>query len=419
MKKYLKMLGPVLIGLIFCLAIYLLYIKLKQYSVAQIQECIGQVASWRIVVCLLGTALSYGILVGYDWLAIKAIHKELAFQRVCLVSFIGQTVSYNFGALLGGTTVRYRFYSAWDFSLSDIVRLVLMLAVTFWIGVLGLCGIFFVCAPPHIPDELVSHIPFADLRILGAILFVIAFCYMVLCFRIRHPIHIFGKEFVFPTPKIAVAQLIVAGLDILAAAFCMYILLPSSLGISFWDFVPSYLLAQVAVVLTHVPGGVGIFELIIIHLTQTDQTQVVFAAVLLFRLFYYILPLLLAALIFAAYEIKIRRNFLYETSRWLRVLSHSIAAYLAFGLGVFFVVTSFLPLPPETGFWSGVSALGQYLLVLSGSALVILAQGLEGRRMKAHRLALFCTLLGAIAQLLHGFSFVCALIAVLLLAFLF
>ncbi|MBQ7584989.1 MAG: UPF0104 family protein [Desulfovibrionaceae bacterium] len=303
MKKFLNYLKHLVVLAIFCLAIYLLYHKLKQYSIAQIKDCMAQVDSWRILCSLACTFLSYLILVGYDWLAILAIHKSLPFPKVCLVSFVGQAVSYNFGALLAGTPVRYRFYSSWGYSISDIVRLVLMLAVTFWVGVLGMCGIFFVLAPPHIPEELVAHIPFADLRILGAILFVVAMSYLVGCFLIRKPVHVWGKEFEFPHINIAIAQLIVAGIDIIAAAWCMYILLPGSLNISFFEFIPSYLLAQVAVVLTHVPGGVGIFELIIINLTHTDQTQVVFTSVLLFRLIYYILPLILAAITFFLYEV--------------------------------------------------------------------------------------------------------------------
>ena len=59
-------------------------------------------------------------------------------------------------------------------------------------------------------------------------------------------------------------------------------------------------MAQVAVVLTHVPGGVGVFELVILHLTHTPREQAVFAAVLLFRLIYFILPLLAAAALLAA-----------------------------------------------------------------------------------------------------------------------
>ena len=309
MKKYLKHLGHLLVFAIFCLAIYLLYHKLKQYSLEQIRDSIAQIPSWRLWVSFLGTILSYIILVGYDWLAIKAIHKSLPLPKVCLVSFLGQAVSYNFGALLGGTAVRYRLYSGWDFSIPEIVKLVLMLAVTFWVGVLGMCGLFFMISPPHIPDELVEHLPFADLHLLGMVLFLIAAIYIGACFVVRKSVHIFGKEFYLPAPKLAVAQLVVASIDIVAAAFCMYILLPGELNVSFGEFIPSYLLAQVAVVLTHVPGGVGIFELIIIHLTQTDQTQVVFAAVLLFRLIYYIVPLLLAACVFFGYEITNKRSF--------------------------------------------------------------------------------------------------------------
>ncbi|MCR4667312.1 MAG: lysylphosphatidylglycerol synthetase family protein [Desulfovibrio sp.] len=423
-KNFFRYLGPVLVSAVFCLAIYLLYHKLKQYSIAEIRDSMSMVSSWRIFACLLGTAVSYVILMGYDFLAIRAIHKRLSLPRLCLVSFVGQTVSYNFGALLGGTAVRYRFYSAWNFTVTDIVRLVLMLAVTFWVGVLGTCGIFFVIAPPHIPEELAVHIPFADLRILGGILFFVAFIYIFLCFRVRHPIHVFGKEFVFPPAKLAVWQFIVASVDIIAAAFCMYILLPGSLGISFWDFVPSYLLAQVAVVLTHVPGGVGIFELVIINLTHTDQTQIVFAAVLLFRLFYYIIPLLLAALILAGYEVRTRRSSFRDLRRKINIISHSVAAYGTFGLGVAFLISAFYPLPyalihdvsTSSAF---LSALGEYLLGATGFLLLLFSYGLEHKESASLPLTWILLLLGGLGAFLHSGSYLLPLVAVVFLAVLF
>lgn len=307
MKKYLRYLGPVLVTLIFCLAVYLLYHKLKAYSIADIRAAMAQIPWLRMGLCVALTFVNYLILVGYDWLAIRAIHKSLPLGHVALVSFVGQAVSYNFGALLGGTTVRLRFYLKWGFTLIEIVRLVLMLAVTFWVGVFGLCGIIFMVAPPAIPAELMAHMPAMDLRYLGVALFAVAAAYIVLCFLVRKPVHVFGKEFVFPEPRIAVAQFIVAGIDIICAAGCMYVLLPSHTGVGFIDFLPSYLLAQVAVVLSHVPGGVGVFEVVITSLTHAD-TGLVFAALLLFRLFYFILPLLLAALMMLLHEVYLRRT---------------------------------------------------------------------------------------------------------------
>ena len=421
MKKYLRYLGPIIVTGIFLLAVYLLYHKLKAYSIAQIRESIQQVSYGRIGFSLFLMVINYMILVGYDWLALKAIHKKLPLPRVGLVSFVGQAVSYNFGALLGGTSVRYRFYSAWGFSLEEIVRLVLMLAVTFWVGALGMCGIIFLVAPPYIPEELLANMPIKDVRVLGLVLSLIACSYLVLCFTMRKPVHIFGKEFVFPSPRIAVAQCIVAGVDIVAAAACMYVLLPGDIGISFMDFLPGYLMAQVAVVLSHIPGGVGVFELVILELSHTTHTQAVFAAVLLFRIIYYIIPLLAAALLLAAYEARQRRSMLREAGRWLSVLSHSISAYLVFVAGLILLVSATLPTPPRTiallTQWLPMSVLGvgHFTCALSGAALLFVAYGLERRQTRAFRLAVALMGFGIIGALLKGFSWETALMVAVVL----
>ncbi len=423
MKKYLRYLGPLLVTGIFLLAVYLLYHKLKAYSIAQIRESIQQISYGRIGISLVLMVINYMILVGYDWLALKAIHKKLPLPRVGLVSFVGQAVSYNFGALLGGTSVRYRFYSAWGFSLAEIVRLVLMLAVTFWVGALGLCGVIFLLAPPYIPEELLTNMPIKDVRILGLLLTLVACSYLVLCFTVRKPVHIFGREFVFPAPRIAVAQCVVAGVDIVAAAACMYVLLPGDIGISFLEFLPSYLMAQVAVVLTHIPGGVGVFELVILELSHTSHAQAVFAAVLLFRLIYYIVPLLAAALLLAVYEARQRRSMLREAGRWLSVLSHSISAYLVFVAGLILLVSATLPTAPRTiallTQWLPMSALGagHFVCALSGAALLFVAYGLERRQARAFQLATCLLCFGIIGALLKGLAWEPALmVAVVLFA---
>ncbi len=410
MKKYLRYLGPILITCIFLGAIYLLYHKLKAYSYEQIRDSLTHISDWRLLASVGLMIVNYLILVGYDWLALVAIKKPLPIGKTALVSFIGQAVSYNFGALLGGTTVRYRFYSAWGFSLVDIVRLVLMLAVTFWVGALGLCGLVFIISPPEIPAELLSKMPITDVRFLGFILLAIALAYMVACHFIRKPITVFGREFVFPPLKIAILQAIVAGIDLIVAAGCMYVLLPGDLNIGFVQFLPSYLMAQVAVVLTHVPGGVGVFELVILHLTHTPREQVVVAAVLCFRLIYFILPLLAAIVFLAIYEARQRKNVLRDAGRWLSVLSHSICAWAVFGGGVFLLGASVLPAWKEGTFFlfidwpAWVFMLLHWLCIFSGAVLLFIAYGLEMRQAIAWRLSLCFLALGMLCASLKGLS---------------
>ena len=420
-KKYLRYLGPVLVAAIFVLAVYLLYNKLSSYSIEEIRASIEQIHPVRVVLSLCLAVLNYMILIGYDWLALLAINKRLPLSRVSLVSVVGQAVSFNFGALLGGTSVRFRFYSVWGFSVHDVLHLILILGVAFWIGALGLSGLVFIIAPPQLPEELLERLPLHDVRLLGYVLLAITICYLVLCFRVRQPVSVFGKVFVFPAPKIALAQVFVSWIDLICAAACMWVLLPSAVDVSFLQFLPGYLMAMVAVVLTHIPGGVGIFELIIIHMTNTPHEQMVFAAVLIFRLIYYILPLLVAALLLAAYEVHQRKNLLHDAGRWLSVLSPVITSYLTFLAGIVLLVSSTLPSRASDIAWVAallpdeLIMLGHLVCAVSGCLLLFVAFGLGQRQKHAFRYTVVFLCLGMAGALLKGFSWPAALVAAIIL----
>ena len=305
MKKVLPMLGKLFVLFICIMACWLLYNKLRSYSLEEIIDSIQQINSSQLLYAVFYVIINYVILIGYDWLAIRAIHRKLPLARVSLVSFTGCAVSYNLGALLGGTTVRYRLYSAWGFHAIDIVRLVLMLAVTFWIGALGLAGGVLCFADVTVPPEL--GIEPSHIRPVGAALLALCVLYLLVCWWAKgRAVRIFKKEFSLPTLPLALAQTAVACADLLVAAACLYVLLPPDSGISFASFLPNYLLAQVAVVLTHVPGGVGVLEVILMHIVHGVQPALLFGAILVFRVLYYLIPLGLSAVMLFFYEFRLR-----------------------------------------------------------------------------------------------------------------
>lgn len=421
LKQVLRRLGPLLVACIFAGAVWLLYREISKYSVADIRMSLSRISLPHILLSVFLTVINYIILIGYDWLALKGIHKSLPLTKVSLVSFVGQAVSYNFGALLGGSTVRYRFYSAWGFSPIDIVRLVLMLAITFWVGALGLVGAIFMIAPPAIPPELGLHLPVNDIRPLGAVLFLAAMSYLVVCKFVHKPIHIFGKEFAFPPFRIAVAQALVAGADLVAAGACLYVLLPPDSGLSFIEFLPTYLLAMVAVVLTHVPGGAGVLEVIILHLTSADP-QDIFAALICFRAIYYLLPLLMAAIVFAIYEIRQQTaqatGAIHDASRWMRAFSPTVMAFAVFGMGALLCFSVTLPISPErlerTVAWIPLQIMESASVVagLVGCALLFLAPGLQHRQHHAWRLIMGLLCIGLVASLASSLNWIVALLLV-------
>ena len=98
-------------------AAWLLYDRLKQYTSAD-PRCAGRHPAWHIAAAALLTLLNYAILVGYDWFAVRWVgEKDLPLRKIALASFTGYAFSYNFGATLFGTSIRYRLYSAWGVSL--------------------------------------------------------------------------------------------------------------------------------------------------------------------------------------------------------------------------------------------------------------------------------------------------------------
>jgi len=76
----------------------------------------------------------------------------------------------------------------------------------------------------------------------------------------------------------------------------MYTLLPSSPAIGFLTALVTFLTASLLGTVSHAPGGLGVIEAtMLLGLPQFQKEELV-AALLTFRVLYFMLPLLLAAL---------------------------------------------------------------------------------------------------------------------------
>ncbi|WP_159975458.1 GNAT family N-acetyltransferase [Roseobacter cerasinus] len=98
------------------------------------------------------------------------------------------------------------------------------------------------------------------------------------------------------------ASIFWATADVVTAAAAFYVLLPEPVELGFSAFLPIFCIALAAGILSGVPGGVGPFEVVLLGLTaphlptHIDQTCLM-TAICGFRMLYYVLPALLAALV--------------------------------------------------------------------------------------------------------------------------
>ncbi len=301
MKKHVRTIaGPLFVLVILVVAARFLQQELRHYGLREFLDGLTRIPASRLGLAIALTVLNYLILIGYDYLGVKYLGHSLHLAKVALGSFVGYCVGHNFGTLFGGSTIRYRLYSSWGLSAVEIVKLVLILGVTFWIGLFALAGFVFIWEPIDIPSQW--HLYVSDTRPLGFVLAGLAVAYLVLCAVRRAPIRIGRWEFSPPRLGLSLMQYAVATLDLLVVAAVLYVLLPESIAISYWHFLAAYLLTLVAVYITQVPGGLGVLELGILTLLNPAEPEAVVGALLAFRAIYYLGPLAIGLFVLAAHE---------------------------------------------------------------------------------------------------------------------
>ncbi len=145
------------------------------------------------------------------------------------------------------------------------------------------------------------------MRPLGFIFLVIILAYLLWSGLSKKSLKI--KNWVFPhLPfQLSLAQIALTSFDWMLAAGVLYILLPVPNNFSFFSFFGIYLLGQIAGIISNVPGGLGVFETVLILLLspQIPSNQLL-GALLAYRGIYYFFPLGGSVLMLIWYELRQR-----------------------------------------------------------------------------------------------------------------
>ncbi|MEH2202980.1 MAG: lysylphosphatidylglycerol synthase domain-containing protein [Nostoc sp.] len=282
--------------------------ELREYNYRDILNSLAAISKSRVSWAIWLTALGYVVMIGYDILGFNYINRSLSWNKIAFTNFISSAFSNTIGfALLTGSAIRYRFYASWGVSAVAIAQVIAFANFTFWLGMFAVAGLLFVINPLKIPTQL--HLPFATVRPIGVIFLLVVAAYLLGSIFIKQPLIIRGHEFRFPSFTISLAQIAISSFDWILAAAVLYALLPSNISLSYLDFLGIYLLAMFAGVVSNVPGGLGVFEtIILLILSSKVSSAAVLGSMLAYRGVYYFLPLLLAAGLLGLYEIRFRKG---------------------------------------------------------------------------------------------------------------
>lgn len=307
MLKKLQLNFGTLFGLsLLALSLWAIAKELHEYNYRDILNSLAAIPKSRLSWAIWLTALGYLVMIGYDILGFSYINRSLNWNKIALTSFISSAFSNTIGfALVTGSAIRYRFYSNWGVSAVAIAQVIAFANFTFWLGMFAVAGCLFLINPLEIPTQL--HLPFATVRPIGVIFLLLVAGYLLGSIVVKQPLIIRGQEFRFPSFKISLLQIAISGFDWILAAAVLYVLLPTNTSMSYLDFLGIYLLAMFAGVVSNVPGGLGVFEtVILLILSSKVSAAAILGSMLAYRGVYYFLPLLVAAGLLGLYEIKLR-----------------------------------------------------------------------------------------------------------------
>ncbi|WP_445191664.1 bifunctional lysylphosphatidylglycerol flippase/synthetase MprF [Sphingomonas sp. Tas61C01] len=284
--------------LLAVLAIVALERLTQEIRFADVRGAVHALSATQLAAAIGFTALSYLMLTLYDVVALRIIGRELPWRTAALASFSSYTLSHNLGlSLLTGGSARYRVYTAAGLDGPDVARVIGIAGVTFWVGIAAVAGAALLLqgTPIAFAGVVVST---ALAHAIGATMIVALVVLVVTCGRRRTPLRVWRFSVPLPTSGQALAQIGVAMLDTAAAAAALYVLVPGATPASFPFFVLAWALGMLAAVVTHVPGGVGVFEAVVLAVVPGDRVAI-FAALIAYRVIYYLLPLALAAAMLA------------------------------------------------------------------------------------------------------------------------
>jgi uncharacterized membrane protein YbhN (UPF0104 family) len=97
-------------------------------------------------------------------------------------------------------------------------------------------------------------------------------------------------------------QYVAAPLELLGAAGIIYFALPEVGNPGFFVVMGAFLMSFSAGLLSQVPGGVGVMEAVFLAIMPSMPAADVFAALLVWRLFYLILPLVASLPVVLGFE---------------------------------------------------------------------------------------------------------------------
>jgi uncharacterized membrane protein YbhN (UPF0104 family) len=390
-KRWLRA-APAVLGVLLLIgAVYVVQREFRTLKITDIHRAMSQIPPLALAKSFGFAVAAYAILTLYDKLGTIFAGHRVSYARVSFASFCAYALSHNIGfATISGAAVRYRLYAHWGLTPTQIAKVIAFCALTFGLGAMMLAGGIGLFRPDAVPF-FGERLPQWAVMTFGATMWAIDLAYIVVS-RFVPRIRALGFTIELPGVRLAIAQVALATVDVSVTAAIFYALLPPTPGLDYVEVLAVYLASYSAGLVANLPGGIGVFDgAVLIGLSPYLDGPHIVSGILIFRLYYYVIPLFLAGSLFAGNEILLRGRAVLragglapigrisEPDFAVAAASASVAlcGFVLLSLGVLESRPDFAWIDPDIA--AVLDQAGEFIPSLIGAALLVLAAALSQR----------------------------------------
>ena len=302
-KKLPGIVIPIVSTGLFLIAVWILYHEVKSFHIYEIARYFHEISLGRLSLAVMASIVSYLALTGYDNLALKHIRHTLGYGRTAFASYIGYAFSNTIGfSYISGGFIRYRFYSAWGLSAAEIAKVVVFTIFSSFTGFFTVAGVCFLVKPETLPSSV--HLSSYVVRPVGIFFILLVATYAVMVVVTKKPLKLGRHRLRLPSGTLFPVQLLVAVIDWVFASMTLYFLLPPVITIPLPSFISIFMTAQFVGLVSFVPGGLGVFEVIMLLLLPAGATHPqIIGSLVTFRIIYYLAHLAIGASMLGVHEL--------------------------------------------------------------------------------------------------------------------
>lgn len=237
----------------------------------------------------------------FDLFGRKYTNTGLSVGRTVAITLVAYPFALNIGSILGGAAVRLRLYGRQGIGALQLGQILGLSIITNWLGYFLLAGAVLWAWTPKLPEAW--GLSTGALPWVGGVLFALPLLYVAAC-HWRGGRALQWRDHTFPLPHApgGALQVLVSAVNWALMGGAVWMLCGQE--VPYPAALAAVLLGAVAGLISRIPAGLGVLETVGVAVLSPYMPQPeALAAILAYRLMYFLLPLGLAIIAFGISEV--------------------------------------------------------------------------------------------------------------------